>query len=55
MKILAYNEDYELELLVDDNLSFCDLCNNVFKAMCLDTNQALKVNGTLFNIEILGE
>tara|TARA_R100000231_G_scaffold32961_1_gene28780 strand:+ start:211 stop:405 length:195 start_codon:yes stop_codon:yes gene_type:complete len=52
-RILAYNNEYELELLVDNNLSLCDLCNGIFKALCLDTNETLKVNGTLFNIEIL--
>ena len=55
MKIVAYNDNYELTLLVDDSLTFCDLCNSVFKAKCLDTDQILKVNGTLFNIEIIGE
>ena len=55
MRILAYNEVYELELLVDDSLSFCDLCNTIFSAKCLDTDKTLRVNGTLFNIEILGE
>lgn len=55
MRILAYNDVYELELLVDNDLSFCDLCNNIFKAKCLDTNQILNVNGTLFNIQIIGE
>ena len=55
MRILAYNEVYELELLVDDSLSFCDLCNTIFTAKCLDTDKTLRVNGTLFNIEILGE
>ena len=55
MKIVAYNDNYELTLLVDDSLTFCDLCNSVFKAKCLVTDQILKVNGTLFNIEIIGE
>ena len=55
MKIVAYNDNYELTLLVDDSSTFCDLCNSIFKAKCLDTDQILKVNGTLFNIEIIGE
>ena len=55
MRILAYNDVYELELLVDNDLTFCDLCITVFSAKCLDTDKRILVNGTLFNIEIIGE